>query len=266
MDLGRRSDLGRRALLGASMDDPVLVIEVQLRIVLEQGHVRLPEGLDRPNILPVAAVAIAEDASAGLEHGRDDVGAEVDPVLREPAAEGLLVEDVDAHRGEVTLGLLGLLLPFRDPVAIVEGQDPHPRRLCQWDPSDGDRHIGTMAPVGSHERRVVHLVDVVPREDEDDVSRVVLQDVDVGTDGIRGAPIPLGDLAARDIRLEQLDAASVSIQVPWPAESDVIVERPRVVLGQDDDVVDVRVDAVGQREIDDPVLAAEWDRRLRALL
>ena len=49
-------------------------------------------------------------------------------------------------------------------------------------------------------------------------------------------------------------------------EPDVVVERPRVVLGQDDDVVDVRVDAVREREVDDPVLAAERHRRLGALL
>ena len=49
-------------------------------------------------------------------------------------------------------------------------------------------------------------------------------------------------------------------------EPDVVVERARVVLGQDDDVVDVRVDAVRQREVDDPVLAAERDGRLGALL
>ena len=36
----------------------------------------------------------------------------------------------------------------------------------------------------------------------------------------------------------------VAVEVPRPAEADVVVERARVVLGQDDDVVDARVDAV----------------------
>ena len=73
-------------------------------------------------------------------------------------------------------------------------------------------------------------------------------------------------LAARDVRLEQLDPAPVAVEVPRPAEPDVVVERARVVLGQDDDVVDVRVDAVGQREVDDPVLATERHGRLGPLL
>ena len=95
---------------------------------------------------------------------------------------------------------------------------------------------------------------------------VVLDDVDVAQDRVGGAAVPLGELAALDVGLQQLDAAPVAVEVPRPAEADVVVERARVVLGQDDDVVDVRVDAVGQREVDDPVLAAERHRRLGPLL
>ena len=132
--------------------------------------------------------------------------------------------------------------------------------------ADGDRHVGPVAAVGGDERLVVHLVDVVAGEDHDGVGRVVLDDVHVAQDGVGRAAVPLGDLAARDVRLEQLDAAAVAVEVPRPAEADVVVERARVVLGQDDDVVDVGVDAVGQREVDDPVLAAERHGRLGALL
>ena len=139
-------------------------------------------------------------------------------------------------------------------------------RLGERDAADGDRHVGAVAAVGGHERLVVHLVDVVAGEDEDRVGRVVLDDVDVAQDRVGRAAVPLGDAAARDVRLEQLDAAPVAVEVPRPAEADVVVERARVVLGQHDDVVDVRVDAVRQREVDDPVLAAERHGRLGALL
>ena len=97
-------------------------------------------------------------------------------------------------------------------------------------------------------------------------ARVVLDDVEVAQDGVGRAAVPLGDLAARDVRLEELDAAAVAVEVPRPAQADVVVERARVVLGQDDDVVDVRVDAVREREVDDPVLAAERHGRLGPLL
>jgi hypothetical protein len=42
MDLRGRPDAGRRALLGAGVDDPVLVVQVELDAIVEQGEVRLP--------------------------------------------------------------------------------------------------------------------------------------------------------------------------------------------------------------------------------
>ncbi len=90
-------------------------------------------------------------------------------VLAEPATEGLLREHVDAHRREVALGLLRLLLPVDDPVGIVEGEDAHPGGVGERDVADGDRHVGTVAAVGRDERLVVHLVDVVAGQDENRV-------------------------------------------------------------------------------------------------
>ncbi len=103
-----------------------------------------------------------------------------------------------------------------------------------------------------------------PGEDEDGVAGRLLDDVDVLEDRVRRAAVPLGDPAAGDVRLEHPDAAVVAVQVPRPAHADVVVERAGVVLGQDDDVVDVRVDAVGEGEVDDAVLAAERHSRLGA--
>ena len=140
------------------------------------------------------------------------------------------------------MGCLGFSCQSTTRFGLVEGEDAHPRRLGDRHAADRDRHVGAVAPVGGHERLVVHLVDVVAGEDEDRVGRLVLEDVEVAQDRIGGAAIPLGQPAAGDVRLEQLDAAVVAVEVPRPAETDVVVERPGVVLGQDDDVVDVRVD------------------------
>ena len=105
-------------------------------------------------------------------------------------------------------------------------------------PAHGHGHVGPVAPVGGQERRVVHLVDVVACEHEHGVGRVALDDVEVLEDRVGGAAVPLGDAPALDVRLEELDAAGVAVEVPRPPESDVVVERARVVLRQDDDVVD----------------------------
>ena len=157
-----------------------------------------------------------------------------------------------------------LLLPFDDLVVLVEGEDPHPGRLGQGDSADRDRHVGPLPAMGLDERLVVHLVYVVAGKDQDHIARVVLDDIEVLEHRVGGPAVPLRHSPAGDVRLEQLDTAVVPVEVPRPAEADVIVQRARVVLGQDDDVGDVRVDAVRQREVDDPVLAAERDGRLRA--
>ncbi len=160
------------------------------------------------------------------------------------------------------LGCFGFSCHSVDVIGVVHGEDAHPGRVGEGDPPDGDGHVRPPGAVGGHERLVVHLVDVVAGEDHDRVGRVVLDHVDVAEDGVGRAAVPLGDPAAGDVRLEHLDAAVVAVEVPRPAEADVVVERAGVVLGEDDDVVDVRVHAVREREVDDPVLAAERDGRL----
>ena len=56
---------------------------------------------------------------------------------------------------------------------------------------------------------------------------------------VGGAAIPLRRAAAGDVRLEHADAARVAVEVPRPARADVVVQRARVVLRQDQHVVDV---------------------------
>ena len=266
VDLGGGADLGRCTLLGLGVDDPVVVVQVELGVVGQQRHVGFPVGLDRADVLPVAVELVAEDARVAIEHGRDHVLAEVHEVIAEPAPERTLREDVDAHGGEVALGLFRLLLPVDDAVGLVERQDAHPRRIGQRNAANRDRHVGTAPAVGSEERRVVHLVDVVAGQDEDRVGGIVLDLIEVLEHGIGRPAVPLGTAPAGDVRLAQANAALVPVEVPRPAEPDVVVERARVVLRQDDHVRDVRVHAVRQGEVDDPVLAAERDRGLGALL
>jgi hypothetical protein len=70
--------------------------------------------------------------------------------------------------------------------------------------------------MGRHERLVVHLVDVVAGEDDDRVRVRVLDDVEVAH-RVRRAAVPLRHAAARDIRLQQLHAAAVAVEVPRAA-------------------------------------------------
>ena len=153
-------------------------------------------------------------------------------------------------------------MPLDDAVVVVDGQDAHSRGIGQRHVADGNRHIRPVAAVRGHERLVVHLVDVIAGQDQNRVAGRLLDDVEVLQDRVCGPSVPLRHPASGDVGLQHPNAAVVAVQVPRPAHADVVVERTRVVLGQDDDVVNVRVDAVGQGEVDDAVLAAKRHRRL----
>jgi len=62
---------------------------------------------------------------------------------------------------QVALWLARLLVPLDYPIGVVEGQDPHPRRIGQRHPAHGDRDVGAVAAMRGDERLVVHLVYVV---------------------------------------------------------------------------------------------------------
>ena len=178
------------------------------------------------------------------------------------ASSETLREHVDAQRSEVALGLLGLLLPVGHAAVGVEGKDAEAMRVADRHLLDGDRDISPVASVRGDERLVVHLVDVVAGQDEHDVAGLLADRLEVDEHCVRRAAVPLGRSAARDVRLEQANAALVAVEVPRPASADVVVQRARVVLRQDEDVVDLRIDAVRQGEVDDPVLARERNGRL----
>ena len=57
-DFRLRADLGRRAFLRSGVDRPLIVVEVQGRIGLEQFKAGRPIGIDRADIYPVAFEAI----------------------------------------------------------------------------------------------------------------------------------------------------------------------------------------------------------------
>ena len=54
-----------------------------------------------------------------------------------------------------------------------------------------------------------------------------------------------------------MDAAVQTVQVPRLAIANVLIEQQRLVLGEDTDRVDIGVDAVGQREVDNTILSSK---------
>jgi hypothetical protein len=112
---------------------------------------------------------------------------------------------------------------------------------------------------------VVHLVDVVAREDQRVFRPVLLEGVDVLEHRVSGALVP----AAADalLRRDVVDELAQGIgEEREPPPLDVTVQGVRLVLGQDVDLGKPRVHAVREGEVDDSVHAAEGNRGLRPVL
>jgi len=76
-DLRLGSEFGRGPFFGAGGDGPVVGIEVQSRVGLEQLEACFPIGVYGADIDPVAGEGVGKDAVSGGQHGGDDVLAEI---------------------------------------------------------------------------------------------------------------------------------------------------------------------------------------------
>ena len=124
----------------------------------------------------------------------------------------------------------------------------------------GDGQVGLALAVEGDHLGVIHLVDVVAGQDQGVARGGLLDRVDVLVDRVGGPLVPVvGDpLLGRD----HLDVLVELAGEELPALVDVPVQADGLVLGEDQDLAEVGVDAVGEGEVDDPVDPAERDGRL----
>ena len=184
----------------------------------------------------------------------------------------LRLEDVDAHRGERHVGLvghagrvLGLLEEGDDAVVAVDMHDAEAGRLHARHLEAADRHVGAAVDVLLQHQLVVHRVDVIAGEDDDVTRAVARDDVDVLEDGVGRALVPLvlRDALARGQDVEALVPLGAE---EVPAALEMADQAVGLVLGRDGDAADAGVERVRQREVDDARLAAEEDRGLGPLV
>ena len=149
-----------------------------------------------------------------------------------------------------------LLLVHLDDAEAVGVGDGHLDRR--------EGHGGAPVLVGAQHLAVVHLVDVVARQDDDVARALPLDGVQVLVDRVGGAQIPV--FADPLLGRKELDELVELLRHDVPAHPDVTVQRERLVLGRDEDPPQPRVDAIAEREVDDPIGPAEVDRRLGAIL
>ena len=259
------------------VDRPDLVIHVELGCHRHELHVRFPEGVERTHVAPVClltGVRVAKrvgidpvvfddgwnNVAAKVVLGSDRIG-----ILDDLFVEELGIEHVVAHRREANVRLagygirmLGFFGELYDAAGLVDGHDAElAGRFLQRHLETADGHVRVLFRVRGEECAVVHLVDVIAREDQHEPRVVRTEDVEILVNGVGRAAVPFAAYPLRRRQDLHEFALPCTRLEPGPALHQVPDQRMCLVLGQYADAADTRVDAVGERKIDDPELAAE---------
>ena len=156
------------------------------------------------------------------------------------------------------------LLAERGDAAPVGGDLHHAELVRELDrhaqPADG--HACAALEVQVDHLARVDAVDVVGAEDADHVRLLVVDQVQVLVDRVGRAGEPVR--AATHLRGDGRDVVPEERR-ELPGLRDVPVEAVALVLRQDGDAQEAAVDEVREREVDQPVVAAERNRRLGAV-
>jgi hypothetical protein len=151
------------------------------------------------------------------------------------------VEHIYAHAAKRSLGFAGhgrriawLFEKLDDAVVLIHMHDAKTLGLLQRRLQTTNRHVGAGLDMLLEHFLVVHLVDVVAREDDYILRAVTLNNVDVLIDGVRRAEIPhgLGDALRGGQHVEALIAFGAK---EVPAALHVADEAVRLVLRRDGD-------------------------------
>ena len=259
------ADIGGRRERIAGVNFPGFVVDVERGRIAEKIHVRLPEGGDRPDVLPVAFEQVGEHLFPRREHGGQHVFAEIFGgigicvVLFEIFEELFRGKNIDAHGCERALRHLGLFFELIDGAVRIGVENPESGRFGKRHVDRGDRAVRPLVDVRLQHGGVIHFVDVVAREDQNVIGIIHFHEMHILIDRVCRALVP-GRARLALVRREDVHAAERPVEIPRLSVADVLVEDERLVLREDADRIDPRIDAVGEREIDDAVLGAEGDR------
>ena len=111
---------------------------------------------------------------------------------------------------------------------------------------------------GNH-RAIIHLIDMIPRQNQNILRVVIANDVQVlvdsvGSTGIPGRPDTL-------LGRQQLDKFTELTAQKTPAALDMLEQGVRLVLGQNTYPPNSGVHAIGERKVDDTEFSAKRDCR-----
>ena len=108
---------------------------------------------------------------------------------------------------------------------------------------------------------IIHLIDMISRQNQHIVRVKTLHVVNILIDRIGCACIPFAVLALL-IRRKDGNAADIPVQIPRNTDSDMRIQAKGLILRQHSHRVNTRINAVAQRKIDNPVFPAKRYCRL----
>ncbi len=203
---------------------------------------------------------LLEDLEQDLAREHVDAHRRDERLVRGHAASRRAARNAAAHRRQP--GGIGLLFEAGDAALVVEEENPH---LCRVGGRDGlrrDRDVGPAFDVRLDHLAEVHAVQVIAGEDQVIVCFVPREMAGRLPDRVRRPLEPVAALG-RLFGGEHFDEA-IREHVHPVGLRHVPVERRRIELREHEDPLEARVHAVADRDVDEPVLAAERHRGLRA--
>ena len=278
-------DLGAGQIAGPGENGRAHVEEIEARQLGDEVEIRLEKVPDGSDVLPIALINVGEDP-VRVDGLGDDVLAEVGQVVVQQVANDVAVENVDAHGGQVGLAavgdgelrvhlgrdleriqhgvVLGLFHKAGDALLVVNLHDAEGAGFVARDRQRGDGDVCARFAVLFHDLLEIHPVQLVAAQNQE-IIEIVVEEVDqVFADGIGRAFIP-GRGGGGLLRRHDFHEAGGKL-VEFVRPRNVAVERGGIELGQDVDAAEPRINAVGNRDVHNPVFAGQRHGRFGAVL
>ena len=128
----------------------------------------------------------------------------------------------------------------------------------------GDGHVGVCIDMRRQHLLEVHAVKLVTRKNQNMLDAVFFEKSDLLANGVRSSLVPV--VAIQRLLCSQNFHEPVMEQVKVVSLSNVTMQTDGVKLRQNIHAIDVAVDAVGNRHVDQSVLATQWNGWLGSIL
>ena len=161
-------------------------------------------------------------------------------------------------------GCAGFSIEVRNPEIFIHMDDAESMGIFDRNIDRADHGIGAFGEQPMEHLHIVHLVDVVARQDEHIVRLFGVEQKQVLIDCVGGALVPFftdpllgwnrGDIFA-EFGIHDI-----------PACTDVAIERVGFILDEDGDFSKPRVETIAERKIDNAIFPAKGNRRLGPML